>query len=140
MKIVLMTIAAVAQAGAAGGQATDNFCPGVRALATAAAEPAPFQNMRAAQPQFRLGRLACFYASIGGYSCSHYLSAPNETRESYATRLMACLPGASRTTEQRDSRDLILVRSGRLEARISERGVDHGHLGRTVAIVFAKAD
>ncbi len=138
MKSIILAAAALAHAASpAMAQSGDDLCTGVRALAAGAAEATPFQAMRAQQTQFRMGRLACFFSGGGGYSCSHNLARPNETRESYATRVATCLPGATRTTERRDGRDLIILRSGRLEARITEDGTDQGHVGRSIRIFFA---
>lgn len=138
MKMIALAVAALAQTASpavpAGG---DDFCGIVRALAASAAEAAPFRSMRAERTQFRLGRLYCFFTSADGYSCAHNLARPTETRESYATRIAACLPGATRSTEQRDHRDLVILRSGRLEARVGEDGDDRAHVGRSIRIFFA---
>ena len=82
----------------------------------------------------------CFFTMADGFLCFHNLSRPDETSESYSARLMACLPGATRRTEVRDHHDLVIVRSGPLEARVDGHGADRGHVGRTVSIFFARAE
>lgn len=137
MKSIALVLAALAQtASPASSPDGEEFCATVRALAAAAAEASPFRSMRAERTQFRLGRLACFFTAAGGYRCAHSLARPNETRDSYATRVAACLPDATRTTERRDQRELVIVRAGALEARFDGHGQDHGHVGRTVSIFF----
>ncbi len=136
MKSIALAVALLAQPASPAAPAGD-FCAGVRALAAGAAEATPFQAMRATQTQFRMDRLACFFTSAGGYLCAHNLARPNETRDIYATRVAACLPGATRTSERRDHRNLVIVRSGALEARFEEQGQDQGHVGRRVSIFFA---
>lgn len=136
MKLFAMAAAALVPL-APGAPAPDDFCAGVEALAAGAAETVPFRTLRERQTQFRMGRLFCFFTNAGGYRCAHNLARPNETRESYATRVSACLPGAMRVTERLGDFELITVRRGSLEARFDERGEDRGHVGRTVSIFFA---
>lgn len=134
MKMLMLAGAAMAQPSV---PPADRFCEDVRTIAAGAAEADPFRSLRDRNYQPRLDRLACFFTAAGGYNCFHTLARPNETPASYATRIMVCLPGATRTAERRDNRDLIMVRSGALEARIDQSGADNAHVGRRVTVFFA---
>ena len=116
---------------------TSSFCADIRTLAAGAAEDDPFRSLRDRDFRPRLGRLHCVFTGAGGYSCFHNLARPDESRVSYADALLACLPGASRTTEREHFETYEVVRSGAFEARVRERGQDHGHGGRSIEVRIA---
>ena len=138
MKILVLAVA-ITGAGQPTTPADDPFCDDIRALARGAEEPDPFRSLRDREFTPRLGRGHCFFSDAGGYTCGHNLSRPEETREAYAARIHACLPGSVRETDRDYLRHYEIVRSGRFEARVIEHGADRGHVGRTVNIYIQAA-
>ena len=139
LKILVMAVALAgpqqpvsARAGA--------FCDDIRTLARGAEEQDPFRSLRDREFTPRLGRGHCFFSSAGGYACGHNLARRDETREAYAARIHVCLPGSTRSTDGDDVNHYEVVSSGRFRARVTERGADGGHVGRTINIYFESVD
>jgi hypothetical protein len=136
MKVALL--AALLWHGGGAAAPADPFCQDVRLMAAAAAEASPFRSLHDRDFKPRLTRGYCFFNSAQGYTCGHNLAQRNETRQSYAARIHACLPGSTRGTIGRVhgfAEDV--VRLGRFEARIAEHGMDRGKVGRTINIYIA---
>jgi hypothetical protein len=121
------------------GRAVNVFCNDIRTLARAADEAVPFASLSSRDYRPRLGRAPCFFSAAGGYTCSHNLARPDETAESYAVRIRACLPGAVWASEGNDYRAREIVRRGRFRVEIEEHGTARSHVGRRIAIYISSA-
>lgn len=113
----------------------DLFCDEVRTLAAGAEEPQPFASLVARHFQPRLLDGYCFHNDANGYTCGQSLAPAGLTRQSIASHLMSCLPGASLSTDVSGYDKATIVRSGRFEARLSEHGTERSHVGRQVEIL-----
>ncbi len=134
MKSLWLAVALAAPSPTASQPAGDAFCDDVRLLARGAEEADPFRSLRDREFRPRLARGYCFFSSAGGYTCGLNLARPQETRDAYAARIHACLPGSVRTADRDYLRHYEIVRSGRFQARVVEHGADRGHVGRTINI------
>lgn len=132
MKSLLLVLALLGQ-NAPG----ERFCEDVSQLAAGAEEADPFRSLRNRDFRPRLLRGYCFYSSAEGYTCGQTMSPPEDSKESVARRIQACLPGSQLTRNRRDFRDEFVVSSGRFQARVTEQGSDRAHVGRSVNIYVA---
>ena len=129
MKFLLAALLLAAPA-AAQTRSGDDFCRDFRRLARTAVETPPFRSLQSDGPRQQMLPNGCIFNSAGGYSCAWGIHLPRDvTRESIARHIQACLPGATLAT----SGDYVIVRSGRLVARVIEYGTELSHVGRTVA-------
>ena len=131
MKMLLLGVALIGQ-----NAPEDRFCADVRQLAAGAEEADPFRSLRNRdfRPQLLSG---CFYSSSDGYTCGQNLSPPEDTKESIARRIQACLPGSQITSERGDFHEQIVVSNRRFQARVTEHGTDRSHVGRSIDIYVA---
>ena len=134
MKSLSIAVALAVSDQAPAPPADDVFCQDIQTVARGADEARPFRSLVDRDFQPRLGRADCFFSDAGSYTCGHNLATPEETRESYAARIQACLPGSVRTTTGSGFEQYEIVRHGRFQARIAESGTDRAHVGRSIDI------
>jgi len=134
MRSISLALALLPAATAAEAPAEDPFCEPLRQLAQGAGETVPFQSLRESGFQSGLGSAYCSFNDAGGYTCGHSLARPDETRDNYARRIAACLPGSTRTTETDYPDRYEVVRLGKFRVRVVEHGNDRAHVGRIIDI------
>ena len=137
MRLILLVLALLPATAAA--EPEDPFCAPLRQLAQGAAEIVPFQSLRESGFQRGLGSAYCSFNDAGGYTCGHNLARPEETRDNYARRIAACLPGSVRTTLSDYPDRYEVVTLGSFRARVTEYGRDEGHVGRSIDIYIDAA-
>ena len=114
-----------------------DFCTDVQMLAAAAEEPSPFASLRKRDFRPNLLRDYCFANDAGGYTCGQVLSHFGDTRDGYASRIAACLPGSTISKQGSGRPAYAVVRSKHFEARVAEHGTEFAHVGRVITIYIA---